>query len=139
MKRILTIIFMIAAYCGAFAQWECPSRLGAALKPLSNSNFMLGTEVTSSVGWIKNNYAGNAMIFLGLNYGTGKSSFYVEGGLKAWMRGTNKELDFSEDAGETVTHKSDRTSRFLPGLREGFLSIYGHQQHSNSRPSIGQR
>lgn len=133
MKRILTIIISIAVSCGAYAQWECPSRLGAALKPIGNSNFMLGTEVTTSAGWIKDNYAGNAMIFLGLNYGTGKSSFYVEGGAKAWMRGTNKELSFSDDAGTTVTYKSDRTDKFLFGLREAFYRYTG----SNNTFTLG--
>lgn len=133
MKKILTLIFMMAVSSGIYAQWECPSRLGAALKPIGDSNFMLGTEVTTSAGWIKNNYAANGMIFLGLNYGTGKSSFYLEGGLKAWLRGTNKELSFSDDAGATVTHKSDRTSKFLPGLREAFYRYTG----SNNTFTLG--
>jgi len=126
MKRLTTIILLvIVANCCAYAQWECPSRLGATLKPMGNSNFMLGTEITTSAGWIKNNYAGNAMVFIGLNYGTGRSNFYLEGGVKAWMRGTNKELSFSDDANATVTHKSDRTSKILPGLREAFYRYNG--------------
>lgn len=125
MKRIIIAIIMIAASCGIQAQWECPSRMGATLKPIGNSNFMWTTEVTTSGGWIKDNYAANAMLFLGLNYGTGRNSFYVEGGLKAWMRGTNKQLSYSDDAGETVTYKKDRTSNLLPGLREAFYKYTG--------------
>ena len=127
MKRTATVMMMIAVSCGAYAQWECPSRLGATLKPIGDSNFMWSTEITTSAGWIKNNYAGNAMAFFGLNYGTGKSSFYVEGGLKAWVRGTNKQLSFSDDGGETVTHKSDRTSNLIPGLREAFYRYSGEK------------
>lgn len=126
MKRLTTIILLvIVANCCAYAQWECPSRLGATFKPIGNSNFMWSTEITTSAGWIKDNYAGNAMVFWGLNYGIGRSSFYAEGGLKAWMRGTNKELSFSDDANATVTHKSDRTSKILPGLREAFYRYSG--------------
>lgn len=134
MKRIATIILLIITTdFGVYAQWECPSRLGATLKPIGDSNLMWSSEITTSAGWIKNNYAGNTMVFLGLNYGIGKSSFYLEGGLKAWTRGTNKELSFSDDAGETVTHKSDRTSKILPGLREAFYRYNG----DNSTLTLG--
>jgi hypothetical protein len=125
MKRILLAILILAVNFCVYAQWECPSRLGAALKPIGDSNFMLGAEVTTSAGWIKDNYAANAMLFLGLNYGKGPSSFYIEGGLKAWQRGTNKELSFSDDGGTTVTYKSDKTNKILPGLREAFYRYSG--------------
>jgi hypothetical protein len=58
---------------------------------------------------------------------TAKNSFYVEGGLKAWTRGTNKELSFTDDDGTTVTHRSDNTNRLLPGLREAFYRYSGEK------------
>jgi hypothetical protein len=101
--------------------------MGATLKPIGDSNFMWSSELTTSSGWIKDNYALNGMAFFGLNYGNGKNSFYVEGGLKAWTRGTNKELSFTDDGGTTVTHRSDNTNRLLPGLREAFYRYSGEK------------
>jgi hypothetical protein len=129
MKKTIIASLLIAAAGNIHAQWECPSRLGATLKPIENTNLMWSAEITSSAGFIKDNYAANTMGFLGLNYGTGKSSFYIEGGFKAWIRGTNKELSFSDDAGETVTHRSDRTNKFLPGLREAFYRYSGENNN----------
>lgn len=118
---------MTAACGGAHAQWECPSRMGATLKPIGDTNLMWSAELTTSGGWIKDNYAANGMAFFGLNYGNGKSSFYVEGGLKAWTRGTNKELSFTDDNGTVVSHRADNTSRILPGLREAFYRYSGEK------------
>lgn len=127
MKRTTIILLMIAACGSAHAQWECPSRMGGTLKPIGDTNLMWSAELTTSAGWIKDNYAANAMAFFGLNYGNGKNSFYVEGGLKAWTRGTNKELSFTDDGGTTVTHRSDNTNKLMPGLREAFYKYSGEK------------
>jgi hypothetical protein len=66
---------MVSACSISYAQWECPSRMGATLKPIGDSNFMWSSELTTSSGWIKDNYALNGMAFFGLNYGNGKKQF----------------------------------------------------------------
>lgn len=125
MKQVIIAILLLAVSSTAYSQWECPSRLGAALKPIGNSNFMWGAEVEASGGWVKDNYAGNLMGFFGLNYGQGRSNFYVEGGLKAWMRGSNQTWDYVDETTSTSGTKKDRTHNVLPGLREAFYRYNG--------------
>lgn len=125
MKKTLMTMMMIAASCGAHAQWECPSRIGSAMKPVGDTGFSWSAELTASGGWIKDNYAANTMGFLGLNYTKGRNSFYVEGGLKAWIRGTNRDINYSDDAGTTVTTRADSRHNLLPGLREAFYKYSG--------------
>lgn len=126
MKRTSMFMLMVLAGCSAIhAQWECPSRLGSTLKPIGNTDWMWSAEITGSGGWIKNNYAANAMAIFGLNYGTSKSSFYVEGGLKAWKRGTGKTINYSDDGGETTTSKTDSRHSAMFGLREAFYRYSG--------------
>lgn len=116
MRRLFCIVLMMINLT-AFAQWECSSRLGAGLKPIGTSKFMWGAELTASGGWIHGDLAGNLMAYLGLNYTIGKNNFYVEGGGKAWLRGTPK-LD--EDNG-TYSFKGN----LLPGLREAWYKFDG--------------
>src|SRR5574344_2359095 len=116
MKQVIIAILLLAVSSTAYSQWECPSRLGAAIKPIGNSNFMWGAEVEASGGWVKDNYDGNLMGFFGLNYGQGRSNFYVEGGLKAWMRGSNQTWDYVDETTSTSGTKKDRTHNVLPGL-----------------------
>jgi hypothetical protein len=125
MKKVLIVMILLIINHGIYAQWECPSQLGASIQPIGNSDFSLGAEVTASSGWIKNNYAGNLMGILGLNYGTVKNSFYLEGGLKLWTRGTNKNISYSDDGFETFTTKSDNRSSVMAGLREAFYRYSG--------------
>jgi hypothetical protein len=121
------MLLMLAASCGASAQWECPSRLAGALKPIGDTDFMWGAEVTTSAGWRKDNYAGNLMGFVGLNYTSGKNSFYVEGGLKSWLRGSDKQYSYTNYDTEAVTYKDDRTGKVVPGLREAFYRYSGER------------
>src|SRR5574344_1200471 len=125
MRKIAVSILISTICIVADAQWECPSRLGGALKQIGSSNFMWSGEITASGGWIKDNYATNAMGFFGLDYTSGSNTFYVEGGVKAWMRGTDRELSYSDDAGSTVTHRKDNTNSVLLGLREAFYKYSG--------------
>jgi hypothetical protein len=127
MKKTILLFTAVVLCLEASAQWECPSRLGATLKPIGSSDFMWSAEITGSAGWIKDNYAANTMVILGLNYGKGKNSFYVEGGLKAWTRGTDKQLSYSDDGGETTTYKKDSRSSIMPGLREAFYRYSGEK------------
>lgn len=120
MRKVIIMMTMLTATVAVNAQWECPSRLGSTLKPVGSTNLLWSAEVTASGGWIKDNYAGNVMGIIGLNYGTGKSSFYVEGGLKAWTRGTGETMTYTDDAGETYYTKKDSRSSVTPGLREAF-------------------
>ena len=125
MKKIFIVIILLAVNGGIYAQWECPSRLGTSIQPIGNSDFSWGAEVTTSGGWIKDNYASNIMGILGLNYGTRKNSFYLEGGLKLWTRGTNKNISYSDDGFETFTTKPDNRSSVMAGLREAFYRYSG--------------
>jgi hypothetical protein len=125
MKKTLIVMILLVVNCGIYAQWECPSRLGTSIQPIGNSGFSLGAEFTTSGGWIKDNYAGNVMGILGLNYGTGKNSFYVEGGLKLWTRGTKNNISYSDDGFETFTTRSDHRSSVMAGLREAFYRFSG--------------
>lgn len=127
MKRTVIVLSMMVAVCDCYAQWECPSRLGATLKPIGDTDLMWSAEVTTSGGWIKDNYAANLMTIMGLNYGKGKNSFYVEGGLKVWTRGTGDKIGYSSDGFETVTYKTDSRSSILPGLREVFYKYSGER------------
>ena len=83
---LLTLLILFVAMPQLQAQWECPSRLGAGLKPIGSSNLMWATEITSSAGYAGNQGLANLMLFGGLDYSFGKNTLYMEGGVKNWMR-----------------------------------------------------
>jgi hypothetical protein len=108
MKRIVLIGIAAILCINANAQWECPSRLGAMLKPIGSTDLMWSAEITGSAGWIKDNSAANTMAIFGLNFDKGNSNLYLEGGVKAWTRSSG---------GSNVT----------PGLREAYYRYAGEQ------------
>ncbi len=69
-----------------FAQWECPSQLGAYLKPVGQTNLFWSGELTGGTGYITNNAIGNTMALIGLDWSGKNSSLYLEGGFKYWNR-----------------------------------------------------
>lgn len=77
-----------------FAQWECPSQLGAYLKPVGQSNLYWSSELVGGAGYLSNNLIGNSMGIVGLDWSGKKSSLYFEGGFKYWNR---YDLDNSKD------------------------------------------
>lgn len=119
------MVLMLTVSCSAAAQWECPSRLGGLLKPIGQSDFSWGAEITTSAGWRKDNYAGNLMGFMGLNYTKGANTFYVEGGVKTWVRGSSKQYSYADNDTAVATHKDDRTDKVMLGLREAFYRYSG--------------
>lgn len=123
----------------AWAQWECPSRLGAALTPIGSSNVQFGAEFTHSIG-LMNIYStgdsgeevsnmtkiSNDMLFFGLDYTTGKHAFYAEGGVKYWSR-----VDSVFERGQDLTDDSTagENSEITPGLRELFYTFKGENHN----------
>lgn len=113
-KIFPVILLMLLATSAANAQWECPSRLSSNLKPFGDSNLMWSTELISSGGFAGDLGIANLMLFGGLDYSSGKNTFYLEGGLKNWMRFEDQET----------------TSRFmLFGLREAFYRYNADKQN----------
>ena len=106
---ILLVLFTIGSVS---AQWECPSRLGATLKPIGNSNLMWSSELTTSGGFIGDYKIANAMLFVGLDYSVNHHTFYLEGGVKNWLR---------SDSVPYLNGNVDYNSQFLKfGMREAF-------------------
>lgn len=155
MRSIRTALVLSGAlgFSMSWAQWECPSRLGASLAPIGSSNFQFGAEFTHSLG-LMNVYStgekgeelsnmvkiSNDMLFMGLNYSMGKSSFYAEGGFKYWSRVDSifedghdnfsySEYDSILQDSVLVEFKDDstagETAGLVPGLRELFYSYRG--------------
>lgn len=85
-SALLTALLLSSATL--FAQWECPSRIGGNLKPLSQSlsNLTWASELTSTAGSTGDYAVGNLMGFGALDYSTDKTTFYFEGGVKSWKR-----------------------------------------------------
>lgn len=93
-KIIVSLIFSVLSSITLFAQWECPSQLGAYLKPIGQSNFYWSSELVGSTGYLTNNVLANTMCLVGLDWTSKKSSVYFEGGFKYWNR---YDLDNSTD------------------------------------------
>jgi len=85
-KLLLTVLFAWTFTSFLFAQWECPSQLAAYLKPIGKSNLYWSSELTGGTGYLTNNLIGNGMALVGLDWSSGKSTFYAEGGFKYWNR-----------------------------------------------------
>jgi len=117
-KKLLLFIFLISII-PLSAQWSCPSKLGAHLKPFCKKfPVEWAVEVTVGQGWMNDRSVRNAMIFAGFNYSFKKSTFYLEGGNKAWYN--------SLDAPENLKGPFQNTK---PGLRELFYK-YGNKNKS---------
>ncbi len=129
-KLIFSSFFLLVASL-AHGQWECPSRLGAQLKPIGSSNLMWSTEITSTYGSIKDYQAASVMGFVGLNYTKGNHSLYLEGGAKAWRKSSDKTFTFTEYVNDefVVTTEKYRNSDVNLGLREAFYKYNTEQHH----------
>lgn len=113
MKKITISVLFLFSGMALFAQWECRSKLGASLKPVGESNLMWAGELIGSAGYLSNSYIANGMGFLGIDYSSGKSTLYFEGGIKYWNK---KDLD------EDIDYDNYRV-----GLRELFYSYRGER------------
>lgn len=86
-KSAISVVFLLLfASQSANAQWECPSRLGATLKPIGESNLMWASELTTSGGFIGKYKVANLMFYTGLDFSVNHHTLYVEGGVKNWIR-----------------------------------------------------
>jgi hypothetical protein len=115
-KKILlvcTLTLLIAAH--AAAQWECPSRIGGNLKPLSilSDNLTWATEITTSAGYAGTDGIANAMAFLALDYSWNRFTIYGETGFKSWIRTDGNGYN---------------NQKFSYGMREGFLKYHTDNQ-----------
>lgn len=106
MKIILTIIITSVLGFNARSQWECPSKLAAHLDPIGKSQLLIGGELQLSTGILDGNSINTVMIFTGIDYSLKNHSFYIEGGLKNWMK-----YDFENE---------QLFNQRRPGLRELF-------------------
>jgi hypothetical protein len=113
-KASLILAFMLLSMV-SFAQWECPSRIGGNLKPISYlpDDLTWAAELTTSAGYAGSDGVANAMAFLALDYSQNRYTFYVEGGLKTWIRGNANDY---------------HNEKFSYGLREAFYKYRGDNQ-----------
>jgi len=119
MKKLFILLLLLFSGIALFSQWECRSKLGAHLKPIGESNLMWAAELIGSAGYLSNSSIANGMGFLGLDYSTGKSTLYFEGGFKYWNKNDHDmNLEFDN-------------SRW--GLRELFYRYRGQ----NGKLSVG--
>ncbi|HNX88628.1 MAG TPA: 4Fe-4S binding protein [Paludibacteraceae bacterium] len=96
-KNVISVVLiMFFAVQGTYAQWECPSRMGATLKPIGGSNLMWTSEITTSGGFIGDYKIANLMLFGGLDYSINHHTFYVEGGVKNWVRNDSLNITNSQ-------------------------------------------
>lgn len=89
------------------AQWECRSKLGGHLKPISKLPINWAGEFTPSVGVISKDYFNTLMLFGALDYSKEAFGVYVEGGFKSW---------FLYDDSEKLWFKNKKV-----GFREAFF------------------
>ncbi len=119
-KHGFLFILLTISFFESKAQWECPSQLGAYLKPIGKSQLLWSTELTLGAGILDNNQIFNSMGLLGVDYTFGKNSFYAEGGFKYWNRQDNllnvnyeqKHLGFRE----LIYQKKSEKSRLTLGI-----------------------
>jgi len=117
MKTPVFLLLCLFSTC-VYAQWDCPSRIGGSLKPLSglSDNFTWATELITSTGYAGDLGISNAMSLVALDYSTNHITVYVEGGLKGWTR-------YGSDGYVNSGHSF--------GLREGFIQYRGNNQLLN--------
>jgi hypothetical protein len=113
-KVSLISVFLLLSMAG-FAQWECPSRIGGNLKTISflPENLTWAAELTTSAGYAGTDGVANAMAFMALDYSQNRYTFYVEGGIKSWIKGNSNGY---------------HNEKFSYGLREAFYKYRGNSQ-----------
>ncbi|MBP1664754.1 MAG: iron-sulfur binding protein [Bacteroidetes bacterium] len=95
-RNVISVVLIMFFAVQGYAQWECPSRMGAALKPIGGSNLMWTSEITTSGGFIGDYKIANLMLFGGLDYSINHHTFYVEGGVKNWVRNDSLNITNSQ-------------------------------------------
>jgi hypothetical protein len=109
MKIIYIIVIGMILSVPLYAQWECPSALGANLKPIADSiPVSWGIELFSAGGLMTDKSYLQEMFFLGIDYTIGKHHFYAEGGGKLWLKNTKAD-------NKILSNRN-------PGLRELFYN-----------------
>lgn len=110
MKFLNAILLGILLSVPLYSQWECPSALGANLKPIADSiPVSWGIELIFKLaGLMTDKSYLQEMAFAGIDYTIGKHHFYAEGGFKFWL----KKLSVDD---QTLTNQN-------PGLRELFYN-----------------
>ncbi len=126
MKKLIAVTAIIMAATNAFGQWECRSKLASSLRPIGTSNFSWGNELTTSSGYLTDNFIHNTMIFGGLDYTNNRHTFFVEGGFKFWSL-----TEYNAIMPEDTVKFSSSTQRL--GLREAFYQYSGN----NSKLMVG--
>ncbi len=87
MKQLYIILLTILISVPLYSQWECPSALGANLKPLADSiPISWGIELITAGGLMTDKSYLQEMVFAGVDYTLGKHHFYAEGGYKFWLK-----------------------------------------------------
>lgn len=117
----ISLIALLFISQSASAQWECPSRLGVALKPIGGSNLMWSSEIITSGGIIGDYKIANLMGFVGFDYSINHHTFYLEGGVKNWIRNDSLNITNSNilkfGIREAFYRYSDDKSKFTIGLQ----------------------
>ena len=84
MKKISILVFLLFS-ASVMAQWSCPSKLNAHLKPLwSDSPLSWSVELESGGGMLGDRLINNEMGFAALELYFKNFTFYAEGGAKYW-------------------------------------------------------
>jgi hypothetical protein len=114
-KKLSLALVLLLSSVAVSAQWECPSRIGGNLKPISYlpENLTWAAELTTSAGYAGTNGIANAMAFMALDYSQNRYTIYAEGGIKTWIRGNANGYD---------------NEKFSYGLREAFVKYRGDKQ-----------
>ncbi|OFY41568.1 MAG: hypothetical protein A2X18_07020 [Bacteroidetes bacterium GWF2_40_14] len=127
-KRILIFVLILFSISDLSAQWECPSLLGASLKPIGKSKIFWGSEITAGAGYLNNNAIFNSMGLIGLDRSGKKWTIYAEGGYKFWDiydLDTKQNLkNFHLGIRELLFQYKSRYGKFTAGIQSARLDDY---------------
>jgi len=127
-KGILIFALILLTLSDLSAQWECPSLLGASLKPLGKSKIYWGSEITAGAGYLYNNAIFNSMGLIGLDRSGKKWTFYAEGGYKYWdIYNIETKQNFSNfhlGLREMLFQYKSRHGKFTAGIQSARLDDY---------------
>lgn len=107
----LLFLFFLLSNFNANAQWNCPSKLGSVIQPISPMipGLKIGAELTGSTGYLADNYYGFYAAYLGIDYTRGVHNIYLEGGAKGFSRWDN--------------NNSQNFNNRFAGFREAFYQL----------------
>ncbi len=129
MKKSILIVFLIVVSLAELsAQWECPSLLGASLKPLGKSKVYWGSEITAGAGYLYNSAIFNSMGLIGLDRSGKKWTVYAEGGYKYWdIYDTETKQNFSNfhlGLRELLFQYKSKIGKFTAGIQSARMDDY---------------